>query len=72
MVGHIKGDFDLSRAEWRRANPDPSVDVVEVAFVDDLICMRNSADPEGSVLVFTRAEWEAFVAGVHSGEFDVA
>ena len=40
--------------------------------VDDLIGLRNSADPQGAVLVFTQAEWDAFVAGARDGEFDLA
>jgi len=34
------------------------------------ICVRNSRDPEGPVLRFTKPEWDAFVAGVKAGEFD--
>ncbi|MFB9235893.1 DUF397 domain-containing protein [Plantactinospora siamensis] len=71
MPQHPKGDFDLSRAVWQRADGDPSEEAVEVAFVDDLIGMRNSSDPEGPVLVFTQAEWDAFVAGARDGEFDL-
>lgn len=68
---HPKGEFDLSRAVWLRAEGDDSEGAVEVAFVDDLIGMRNSANPDGPVLVFTRGEWDAFVAGAQDGEFDV-
>lgn len=32
--------------------------------------VRDSKDPDGPVLLFTPAEWEAFVAGVKAGEFD--
>ena len=32
--------------------------------------VRSSRDPEGPVLEFTQAEWEAFLAGVRLGEFD--
>ncbi|WP_434741337.1 DUF397 domain-containing protein [Micromonospora sp. SH-82] len=71
MSHHPKGDFDLSRAVWQRAEGDNSDSAVEVAFVDDLIGMRNSAEPEGPVLVFTQAEWDAFVAGAQDGEFDL-
>ncbi|SCF44914.1 DUF397 domain-containing protein [Micromonospora mirobrigensis] len=71
MGAHPKGDFDLSRAVWQRAEGDSSDSAVEVAFVDDLIGMRNSAEPEGPVLVFTQAEWDAFVAGAQDGEFDL-
>ncbi|SCE96369.1 protein of unknown function [Micromonospora purpureochromogenes] len=71
MGQHPKGDFDLSRAVWQRAEADTSDSAVEVAFVDDLIGMRNSAEPDGPVLVFTQAEWDAFVAGAQDGEFDL-
>ena len=71
MTSHPKGDFDISQAVWQRAEGDTSESAVEVAFVDDLIGMRNSAEPEGPVLVFTQAEWDAFVAGAQDGEFDL-
>ncbi|RZU77632.1 MULTISPECIES: DUF397 domain-containing protein [Micromonospora] len=71
MGQHPKGDFDLTRAVWQRAEGDTSDSAVEVAFVGDLIGMRNSAEPDGPVLVFTQAEWDAFVAGAQDGEFDL-
>ncbi len=72
---HPKGDFDLSRAVWQSAPPTDGAgdgSNVEVAFVDDLIGLRNSAEPEGPVLVFTRDEWDAFVGGAKDGEFDLS
>jgi hypothetical protein len=45
---------------------------VEVAFVGGQVAMRNSKDRSGPVLVFTPAEWEAFVSGVRDGEFDLS
>ncbi|MET8912264.1 DUF397 domain-containing protein [Micromonospora sp. NPDC004551] len=71
MGQHPKGDFDLSRAVWQRAEGDTSDSAVEVAFVGDLIGMRNSAEPDGPVLVFTQDEWDAFVSGAQDGEFDL-
>jgi hypothetical protein len=70
-MSHPKGDFDESRAVWRSAPGDTKGSRVEVAFVDDLIGLRNGADPDSPVLVFTQAEWDAFVAGAKDGEFDV-
>ncbi|WP_433240994.1 DUF397 domain-containing protein [Streptosporangium sp. CA-135522] len=32
--------------------------------------VRHSHHPDGEVVVYTRAEWEAFVGGVKDGEFD--
>ncbi|MDA0636116.1 DUF397 domain-containing protein [Nonomuraea sp. MCN248] len=43
---------------------------MEVAFVEDVILMRNGGQADGAILVFTQLEWEAFVAGVLDGEFD--
>jgi hypothetical protein len=62
-----KGEFDLTRVEWRAAVAGGDI---EVGFVDDLIGMRNAQDPDGPILVFTPGEWEAFLAGAKDGEFD--
>ena len=68
-VAHpLKGDFDLTRAHWRSSGEQGRI---QVAFVDNLIGMRDSHDPDGPVLVFTEAEWDAFVAGAKDGEFDL-
>ncbi|MEV4920042.1 DUF397 domain-containing protein [Streptomyces tirandamycinicus] len=34
------------------------------------VAVRNSRDPHGPALVYTRDEVEAFVAGARGGEFD--
>jgi hypothetical protein len=36
------------------------------------VAVRDSKNQRGPVLVFTPAEWAAFVAGVKDGEFDQA
>jgi hypothetical protein len=38
---------------------------------DKLYLMRDSRKPDGPVLAFTPAEWEAFILGVKDGEFDI-
>ena len=44
---------------------------VEVAgLTEDRIRVRDSKHPRGAVLNFTPAEWDAFIGGVHKGEFD--
>jgi hypothetical protein len=45
---------------------------VEVGAGDDgHVHMRDSKDPDGTVLTFTREEWELFLAGAKAGEFDL-
>jgi Domain of unknown function (DUF397) len=62
----------LPMAHWRKSQAsNPSGCCVEVAALPDgAIAVRNSRDPGGPALVYTRAEVGAFLTGVKSGEFD--
>jgi hypothetical protein len=44
---------------------------VEVSSCDCGVQVRDSKDRQGTVLTFTHPEWEAFLAGVREGEFDL-
>jgi hypothetical protein len=43
---------------------------VEIASTADKVAMRDSKDPNGPVLVYTHAEFRAFLDGARNGEFD--
>ncbi|HEX5740755.1 MAG TPA: DUF397 domain-containing protein [Pilimelia sp.] len=64
---------DLSGARWfKSARSGPNCDnCVEVAFVDGAIAVRDSKNTGGPALLFTPAEWDAFVGGAKDGEFDL-
>jgi hypothetical protein len=65
--------IDLNRAQWfksTRSGPN-SDNCVEVAFVGEAIAVRDSKNPYGPALIFTPAEWDAFVGGAKDGEFDL-
>lgn len=62
------------RAGWNRgsrSNGTGGSNCVEVAeiFGDNTVAVRNSKAPQVAVL-FTGAEWDAFVESVKLGEFD--
>ncbi|MEU4409944.1 DUF397 domain-containing protein [Streptosporangium sp. NPDC023963] len=57
---------------WRKSHfSNPSGNCVELAELPDgSVAMRNSRDPEGPALIYTRREAGDFVRGVKGGEFD--
>lgn len=70
-------NVDLSRAVWRKSTRSgPWTDnCVEVAFVEDgdiVALVRDSKNPTGPVLGYTKGEWQAFLDGAKDGEFDLA
>lgn len=64
---------DFTKAQWRKSSASgPLTDnCVEVAFAGDLIGVRDSKDKDGPHLVFTKAEWKAFIQGAKQQEFDL-
>jgi hypothetical protein len=56
---------------WRAAGGCYDSNCVEVHQCTDQVLVRDSKDPTGPVLTFTRDEWEAFVGGAKDGEFDL-
>jgi predicted secreted Zn-dependent protease len=62
---------DSIRPTWRKSTASNISDCVEFAVVKGRVLLRHSKDPLGPALSFTVAEWNAFVAGVRNGEFDL-
>jgi hypothetical protein len=65
---------DFSDANWRTSSfSQDGGECVEAAFLPDgSVALRHSRDPGGSVLIYTRREWDAFLKGAKDGEFDLA
>lgn len=63
---------ELSNAKWRKSShSNGQANCVEVADLNsEHRAVRDSKHPTGPALIFTAAEWSAFTAGVHDGEFD--
>jgi hypothetical protein len=63
--------MDLSGATWRKASYSTGNggNCVEVARnLPGTVAVRDSKDPAGPALLFTPDAWDAFCAGVKSGE----
>lgn len=62
----------LHDAAWQKSSYSGALgNCVEVAALAEEIAVRNSRHPEGPALIFTRAEWAAFLSGTKHGEFDL-
>lgn len=65
-------DSQSADAVWRKSKQSNSQgECVEVRFAGDAVLVRHSLAPSGPVLAFSRAEWNAFLAGARDGEFDL-
>jgi hypothetical protein len=72
----MSGKIILSEAErgkllWSKAHSSTANGAcVEIASTAGKVAMRDSKDPDGPILVYTPAEFSAFLEGARSGEFD--
>lgn len=67
-------DHDLAGAIWHKSTRSGSNggDCVEVADnLPHVVAVRDTKNRDSGTLVFTRAEWGAFIGGVKGGEFDL-
>ncbi|KAA2260153.1 DUF397 domain-containing protein [Solihabitans fulvus] len=69
------GPDELSGIAWHVStfSDNGGGNCVEAGPLDDgsgRVALRHSHFPDGSVIVYTREEWTAFLAGARDGEFD--
>jgi hypothetical protein len=72
QVYNGRSSVELRDVQWRRNRRSSALgNGVEVARLPGgEVAMRNSSHPEGPVLVFTYAEFEAFVLSAKDGDFN--
>lgn len=67
--------MDLTDAQWRKSSfsggNNDGAGCIEVAFLPDGgVAIRDTKNRELHPHRYTAGEWDAFLAGVHAGEFD--
>ena len=72
MTDPMTPTSDLPTAPWRISSySGANGSCVEVApLTGHRMAVRHSKDRTGPALIFTEAEWAAFVGGIRAGEFD--
>jgi hypothetical protein len=74
--GGMSSKIMLSESEraslvWRKAQRSTANGAcVEIASAAGRVAIRDSKDPDGAILVYTQAEFSAFLDGARNGEFD--
>lgn len=64
-------DINRESLRWRIAKKSSTANCVEVArAAPDTVVVRNSRRPDGDMIIYPHADFNAFLAGVKSGEFD--
>jgi Domain of unknown function (DUF397) len=61
---------ELGDVHWRLVLGPDGAGVELARLADGQVAVRNAADPRGPVLIYTRAEIEAFIGGAQDGDFD--
>ena len=63
----------ISTAEYKKSTFSGSNGCVEVRLLSDgTVSLRDSKNPTKDGHQFTPQEWDAFLAGVRNGEFDLS
>jgi hypothetical protein len=65
--------IDPASLAWRKSSySEGGGECVETAVLPDRrVALRDSKQPDGAILLYTPAEWSAFLTGAKAGEFDL-
>ncbi|WP_433253842.1 DUF397 domain-containing protein [Streptosporangium sp. CA-135522] len=67
----VSSPIDLTDAVWQKSSySGANGDCVEVANMGDVVAVRDSKNAEGPKLVFSAADWAAFLGRMKAGDFD--
>ena len=65
-----RDNYIYSDLAWYRARSCEGGNCIEIAPANGMIIFRDSKDPNGSHLQFTKDEWAAFLGAAKGGDFD--
>lgn len=70
-VAMTLSDAERARLAWVKATASNAYgQCVQVASAAGGVAMRDSKNPDGPILLYTRTEFKAFLDGARNGDFD--
>lgn len=64
--------MDASPIDWHRSSLCQNSECVEIAIQNEMVMMRNSAEPDSACIHFTSEEFGTFLGAAKVGKFDLA
>lgn len=68
--GMVEVQQSPATAPWQKGRASGADGCVQVAHIQEYVWVRDSKNPLGPALGFTRDEWAVFIVGVQCDEFD--
>ena len=68
-MGHTLDDVAWRKSSYSGSNGGGCVEVADY-LPGDSLAVRDSKDPDGPVLTFTRAEWRSFTTALKTATLD--
>jgi hypothetical protein len=65
-----RSESPFAQMAWQKATMSGAGACVIVAPYDGGVAVSDSKSPDAPVLLYTEAEWDAFLDGARRGEFD--
>jgi hypothetical protein len=56
---------------WRKSTRSQDTNCVEVAYSAGMVRVRDTKNREAGFMAVTPSDWQAFVAGIKAGDFDL-
>jgi|tagenome__1003787_1003787.scaffolds.fasta_scaffold20859339_4 hypothetical protein len=63
-------NIDRDSLLWRKAIRSGGANCVEIASAGSMIAVRHSQHPDAELILYSEAEFAAFLDGAKQGEFD--
>ena len=68
--GMVEVSQPPATASWQKSSATKEQECLEITRTREHVWVRDSKNPRGSALGFTREGWAAFLGGVQRDEFD--